>query len=111
METKENKEPKKLSYDELKKTASEIHVAYQKLAAQYQKLANEHEEALKALDDKAFSQTSFFLSCLFKVLEHPEMYKNAEFVDWASENIESILRGFNSALTAEPEDKPKDEAE
>ena len=37
MEEAKNKEQKKLSYEELNKAASDLHVQYQKLLAEYQK--------------------------------------------------------------------------
>ena len=82
-------EPKKLSYEELSQAASNLHVQYQKLLAQYQK-------AMAALNDRSFEYTSFFLSMLFKVMEHPEMYSE-DFVKWCAGNIESALRDFEDA--------------
>lgn len=79
-------EPKKLSYEELNKAASNLHIQYQKLYAEYQK-------AMQALSDRSFEYTSFFLSMLFKVMEHPEMYSE-EFTKWCAGNIEASLRSF-----------------
>lgn len=83
---------KKLSYEELSKAASDLHV-------QYQKLMNEYQRAVMALQSKDFEYTAFFLQMLFKVMEHTEMY-SIEFTAWASENIERILTSF-----AESEEK------
>ena len=100
----EKTQNKKLSYDELSKAASELHVQYQKLLQEYQK-------AMEALHNREFDYTSFLLQMLFKVMEHPEMYKS-EFVDWCSNNIEAALTTFAESMAkpGKPEDK-KDEAE
>ena len=100
----EEKNNKKLTYEELSKAASELHVQYQKLAGEYQK-------AMEALRNRDFEYTSFFLQMLFKVMEHPEMYKS-EFVNWCSGNIESALVAFleNTKPQGEAQEK-KDEAE
>jgi len=99
-------QPKKLSYDELKAKFGELYQQYQKLAGEYQK-------ALAALQERDFNYMSFFLSMLFKVMEHPEMY-DAEFVSWTAENIQAALKSFaESQKPEEPvkEETPKDEAE
>lgn len=86
-------EPKKLSYEELSQAASNLHVQYQKLLAEYKKAVN-------ALNDRSFEYTSFFLSMLFKVLEHPEMYSE-EFTKWCATNIEASLRTFEESAKQE----------
>lgn len=101
----EEKKQKRLTYDELNKAASELHVQYQKLYAEY-------EKAMEALRNRDFDYTSFFLQMLFKVMEHPDMYTE-KFVKWASGNIESALVAFaESAHQQQEEEKkePKDEA-
>lgn len=99
----ENKN-KKLSYEELSKAASDLHVQYQKLVVEYQK-------AMEALRNRDFDYTSFFLSMLFKVMEHPEMY-NDKFVSWCSENIEGALTSFAENTKPKEEEKTdEDEAE
>lgn len=92
---------KKLTYDELNKAASELHIQYQKLAAEYQKVVAQ-------LQSRDFDYTSFFLQMLFKVLEHPELYKD-EFVKWCVENIQGALTTFANSLKpeAEPESVTK----
>ena len=103
MEEKKKPAPQKLSYDQLAKNFGELHLQYQKLVAEYQK-------AVEALNNREFDYTSFFLSMLFKVMEHPEMY-NDKFVEWASKHIEDALYSFDKAMNqAQPEEKP-DEAE
>lgn len=82
----EEKSNKKLTYEELSKAASDLHTQYQKLVVEYQK-------AMDALQRRDFDYTSFFLSMLFKVMEHPEMYTD-EFVQWCSKNIETALTTF-----------------
>ena len=93
----ENKKEQKLSYEELQQKFGE-------LFAQYQKLMKAYQEANKALGARGFEYTSFFLSCLFRVMEHPEMYTEG-FVKWGSENIEDALRSFadNAQKGAEDE--------
>lgn len=98
-------EKKKLSYEELNKAASDLHVQYQKLFAEYQKV-------LEALNSRDFEYTSFFLQALFKVVEHPDMYKN-DFVTWCTENIQAALTSFaesakqNSASETEKKNASK----
>lgn len=95
-------ENKKLTYEELSQALGDLHV-------QYQKLAQEYQNALEALRNRDFDYTSFFLSMLFKVMDHPEMY-NDDFVNWATRNIETALRTFADA-GKEPDEKKGNEAE
>ena len=95
--TMEENKNKKLSYEELSQAASDLHVQYQKLVVEYQK-------AMEALRNRDFDYTSFFLSMLFKVMDHPEMY-NDKFVSWCSENIEGALTSF--AENAKPKEEEK----
>lgn len=97
------KEQKKLSYEELQKLAGD-------LSQQNQKMYNEILRLHKALEAKDFDYSSFFLSMLFKVMEHPEMYTD-DFVSWASKQIESALTAFAEAITNKSEEKNSDEAE
>ena len=92
---KPNGPTEKLSYEELAKNFGELHLQYQKLYAQYQK-------AVEALNNKDFDYTSFFLSMLFKVMEHPEMYAS-DFVAWTAQHIQDALYAFDQAM--KPEDK------
>ena len=89
-ENKKNQQPKKLTYDELNKAASELHVQYQKLLGEYQK-------AMQALQNRDFDYTSFFLQMLFKVMDHPKQYED-NFVKWAAANIQSTLVGFSDSF-------------
>ena len=73
--------------------------------AEHRKLREEHAQAVSALQARDFDYMSFFLSMLFKVMEHPEMYKE-EFVDWASKNIEATLVAFQDSMK-EPENEEK----
>lgn len=100
MEENKNKE-NRLSYDELNKVASELHQNYQKLMGEYRK-------ALEALNRRDFEYTSFFLQMLFKVTEHPELYRD-EFVKWAVENIEGALTSFAENMKAGAETEQKEE--
>ena len=100
---------KKLSYEELSKVASDLHVQYQKLMAEYRK-------AMETLQSRDFEYTSFFLSCLFKVVEHPEMYPE-DFTKWAVDNIQGALSSFAESMknaasgSAEAEKKTQGESE
>ena len=102
MEEKNKKagQQEKLSYEELKQKFGDLFGQYQKLSAEYQR-------AVQALNNRDFDYTSFFLSMLFKVMEHPEMYSD-EFVNWSSKHIEDALYSFEKAMM--PEEKT-DEAE
>lgn len=93
----EKKKQEKLSYEDLAKNFGELHLQYQKLVQEYQK-------AMQALQSRDFDYTSFFLSMLFKVMEHPEMYE-AKFVDWCSKNIQNSLTSFAEASQPEREEK------
>jgi len=97
----EEKKQTKLTYEELSQKFGELYAQYQKATGYIQKLEN-------AMSENTFNQTSFFISMLFKVMEHPEMY-STDFVKWAQENIESALRTFAAAF-AEPE-KEEDKKE
>ena len=104
MEEKNTKNgAKKLSYEELERAAGDLHMQYQKLVVEYQK-------AQQALAEMDFNQTSFFLSMLFKVVEHPEAYTE-EFNKWAVENIQGAMIAFAENLksgAAPAEEKKKD---
>lgn len=99
----EEKKPKALSHEELKKQFGELYQQYQKLFAEYQRCQD-------ALQRRDFDYTSFFLSMLFKVMDHPEMYKD-EFVKWCSENIEGALTTFAQTAEKAAEAEKKDDAE
>ncbi len=88
------KNPQKLSYEKLQQIAGELHQQNQQLVQRMQQM-----EA--ALEDRSFNYTSFFLSMLFKVMEHPEMYSD-NFVSWASGKIETALMDFDKASEEEP---------
>ena len=99
----EKKEQKKLTYEELAKNFGELHLQYQKLAGAYQK-------AMQALQNKDFDYTSFFLSMLFKVMEHPEMYKE-DFVEWTANHIQDTLYAFDEMMRPAQSEEKTDEAE
>ena len=88
----EKKTQRKLSYEELSKAASDLHVQYQKLMAEYQK-------AMEALRNKDFEYTSFFLSTLFRVMDKPEAY-DVEFTKWCSEQIQEVVTAFYENMTS-----------
>lgn len=86
MEKEKKEATQKLSYEQLNQALSELHM-------QYQKLTQEYRKALDALNNRDFEYTSFFLSILFKVIEHPEMYQD-EFVKWAVQNVQAAIQSF-----------------
>ncbi len=96
----EKKQNKKLTYEELTKAFGDLHLQYQKLADAYQK-------AVQALQSKDFEYSSFYLSMLFKVMEHPEMYSE-EFSSWCAENIEAALRSFDETMRSEMKETPNE---
>lgn len=98
----EKKKQEKLSYEQLQKTAGDL---YQ----QNQQLVHQLNQMQEALENRNFDYTSFFISMLFKVMEHPEMYSDT-FVQWASSQIETTLTAFAKASEPAPEEK-KNEAE
>ncbi len=93
----------KLTYEELNKACSDLHQNYQRLAAEYQK-------AVQALNDRQFNYMSFFLQMLFRVIEHPEAYRE-EFVAWAAQNIEQSLSSFAESMTQAAEQEKEAETE
>ena len=93
----EKKQQEKLTYEELKQKFGDLFGQYQKLSAEYQR-------AVQALNNRDFDYTSFFLSMLFKVMEHPEMYSD-EFVSWTSKHIEDALYSFDKAMAQATEEK------
>lgn len=95
-------QPKKLSYEELQKTAGDLYQQNQKMLQQIRQMQD-------ALERRDFDYSSFFLSMLFKVMEHPEMY-DAEFVDWSAKHIQAALTSFAAAIE-QPETEKKDAAE
>lgn len=97
----EEKKQAKLTYDELQQKFGE-------LFAQYQKATNYIQKLEQTLSESTFNQTSFLISMLFKVMDHPEQYKT-DFVKWASENIESTLAELANALSARGEEEKKEE--
>lgn len=101
-------EGQKLSYEDLNRAASDLYQQNQKLIAQIKQMQT-------ALEERDFNYTSFFISMLFKVVEHPEAYTD-NFLKWAIECIESSLTSFGNMLMTQKEEKPeekekKDEAE
>lgn len=97
----EKNQNKKLSYEQLSKALNDIHLQYNKLMGEYQK-------AMEALRSREFDYTSFFLSMLFKVMEHPDMYTK-EFVQWCSASIEAALTSFSESMKSSAEEAAKEE--
>lgn len=98
MEENKAKEQKKLSYEELNQAASELWQANQKLTQQIQQMQ-------KALENRDFDYSSFFLSMLFKVTEHIDLYTD-EFKKWTIENIQAALTSFAASYSELKDDEP-----
>lgn len=96
----EEKKEKKLSYEELSERFGQLYAQYQKLMAQYRKAAEE-------LDDKSFGYASTYLTLMFKVMEHPDMYSE-EFVKWCAFHIEKMLR--DAVKSTSEQEEESDEA-
>lgn len=103
-EKKQNAAPaqegaKKLDYDGLRKTCSELAADNRQLSYRVEQMGKALEQANKMLESRDFDYTSFMLSMMFKVVEHPEMYSD-EFVKWTVANIESSLKTFVEEMQA-----------
>lgn len=96
------KKPQEITFDQLKQYYGELSQRYQQLAAQ-------NEQMQQALQNREFDYMSFYLSMLFKVVEHIEFY-NQDFTDFCLKEIEDALRSFKVAST-EAEAEEKKEAE
>ena len=79
--------PKKLTYEELNRAASDLYQQNQNLIARMK---------------KDFNYTSFFISMLFKVMEHPEAYSES-FLKWTVECIEGSLTSFGNMMMTKKE--------
>ena len=95
----EEKQEKKMSYEELKKFADGLY-------ADYQKLIREYRGAVDALNN--IDATNFYLNSAFRVMEHPEMYSDT-FVKNCSDKIEYIVTKF--ADNMEPQEEESGETE
>lgn len=99
---KTEKKQEKLTYEQLQHVAGE-------LSQQNQRLMQQVRQMNEALDRRDFDYSSFFLSMLFKVMDHPEMY-DEQFVEWAKDSIQEALSAFSKAITPQEEnDGEKDE--
>lgn len=99
----ENKKNKELTPEELKQKFGELFAQYQKATEYIQRLEN-------TLNEQNFNKTSFCISMLFKVMDHPEQY-TPEFVKWTAENIQSAMTELVNALAANPEEEKKEDKE
>ena len=95
MKQNNQKEKQKLSYEELSKAASDLHVQYQKLVVKY-------KEVVQALQNKEFEETSFLLSSLFKVLENHKHYDEI-FVKWCADNVKAAITSYYDSMMAKGE--------
>lgn len=104
MEEKKNAQgnAEKLSYEQLNKVASELSVQNKKMVEYIQNLQN-------ALAESDFSRFSFFMTMLFKVMDHVELY-DEKFVAWCTERIETGLQDFAAEPKEETSEEKKDEA-
>ena len=88
---------KKLTYEQLAQYASEV-------GQQNQQLVQRLRQMQAALDEREFNFASFYISMLFKVMEHPEMY-DGKFVEWAAKEIQEALTSFKEAANGNGDDK------
>ncbi len=88
--------PQQITFEELKQY-------YGELMQRHQQLIEQSKQMQQALENREFDYMSFFVSMLFKVMDHPEMY-NQEFTDWAAKEIEDALRSFKAA-SVQPENE------
>lgn len=89
----------KLSYEKLNQMAGDLYQQNQQLIVRMKQMQ-------AALDETEFNRQSFFLSMLFKVVEHSGQYRS-DFVVWCVESIESALTAFAESLS--PEEDKKEE--
>lgn len=94
------KKPAKLSYEELAQALSNMQLQCQKLSEAYQ-------NAMMELNARNFDAVGFFLTMIFKALEHPELYTD-EFVKWATHQVEGLLITFSSSVLKDS-NKPETE--
>ena len=110
-QAKQSEDQRAMSYDELRKTCSELFTDNKKLSYQIEQMKQALEQSHKMLESRDFDYTSFMLSMMFKVVEHPEMYSD-EFVKWVVANIESSLKTFVSTMQEQAnEAEVKEEAD
>jgi hypothetical protein len=113
-EKKQNLDPaqqenvKKLDYESLRKTCSELAADNRNLSYRVEQMAKALDQANKMLENRDFDYTSFMLSMMFKVVEHPEMYSD-EFVKWVVANIETSLKTFVDEMQAAGEQQKQQE--
>ena len=92
--TVEGQPQEKLSYDQLKKMVSDLYADNQKLSRHVEQLTQQLNQ---------FDSTSFALTMLFKVMDHPNQY-DKPFLAWVKTNIQNAL---TSMLAPEPEEEEK----
>lgn len=90
----EEKQEKKMSYDELKDALNQLYKDYQKLMREYQ-------GAVQALNN--IDATNFYLNAAFKVMERPELYSDT-FVKNCSDKIEYIVTKFADSMEPQQEE-------
>lgn len=95
----ERKEP---TVEELKKAYGDLNKRFSELFTQYQKLSRMYNDAMSQI--KGFDYLSFFLSMLFKVMEHPNRYPEG-FIVWCSKHIQRLLTTFESELREVPDEE------
>lgn len=98
---KKNEGQEKISYDQLKNY-------YAELRAQYDKAMAHIQELHQALDSR--EMTSFALTSMFKVMEHPNRY-NEKFVNWCASNIQASVTAMVEAINASGEEKKEEAGE
>lgn len=102
MEETKNKQ-EKLSYEQLNHMAGDLYQQNQQLVARIKQMQ-------EALEDTEFNHLSFFLSMLFKVIDHPDSY-TGDFVVWCTESIEHMLTGYADTFFKKADDSENNKPE
>lgn len=97
--TQNGQKAQKYTYEQLNSIAGQLLNENRELKARMGQMQD-------ALDSREFQYSAFLLESLFKVVEHPEMYKS-EFVDKATAKIEEYLDSF---MSSSEQKESKDEA-
>lgn len=95
------KKPSKLSYEELAQALTNTQLQCKKLSEAYQ-------QAMMELNARSFDATGFFLTMIFKALEHPDLYTDS-FVKWATQAVEGVLISFAADVLKFGKDEPEPE--
>lgn len=99
-EFKAQQNVKPLSTDELKQKLNE-------LATERQQLINRLRQADSYIENMQTQNLFSYISFLFKVMEHAEMY-SAEFVDACVADVQDLMGRLHNLLVAVPQEESSD---